>query len=50
MQKHDTEWYKQRARERREQDAARRNYHKNRHQRDLEELEAIYQQIKREAE
>lgn len=49
MQKHDAEWYKQRAHERRERDTARRNYHKNRYQRDLDELEALYQQIKRES-
>lgn len=49
MQKHDAEWYKQRAREKRERDAARRNYQKNRYKRDLDELEKLYEQIKRKS-
>ncbi len=49
MQEHDAEWFKQRAREKRERDAGRRSYQKNRARRDLEELEALYQQIKRES-
>ena len=49
MQRHDAEWHKARARERREKDTGRRNYQKNRARRDLEELDALYQQIKREA-
>lgn len=36
--------------ERRERNAGKRNYHQNRTRRDMEELEALYQQIKREAE
>lgn len=49
MQRHDAEWYKARAKERRERDTGRRNYQGNRAQRDLEELDALYRQIKREA-
>lgn len=49
MQKRDAEWFKQRAIEKRQQAAARRNYQKNRYQRDLDELETVYQQIKRES-
>lgn len=41
----DAEWFRARARDKRERDAGRRSYQKNRARRDLEELEALEKQI-----
>lgn len=48
MKKHDVEWFKQRAREKRQQTTARRNYQINRQRRDLVELEALKNQLLKE--
>lgn len=42
MKKHGPEWHRQRAIEKRQRERARKNYHKNRCLRDLEELEAEF--------
>lgn len=49
MIKHDTEWYRQIAIEKKNRTKARRNYQGNRARRDLEELEALKVQLLREA-
>lgn len=53
MVKHGSEWYRQKAIEnqkrKREQEKARRNYQINRQRRDLEELEALKNQLLRDA-
>lgn len=49
MEKHNTEWYKQRAREKRQQATARRNYQINRQRRDLAELEVLKAELLRKA-
>lgn len=49
MEKHNVEWFKQRAREKRQQATARRNYQINRQRRDLAELEALKAELLREA-
>lgn len=45
MIKHDAEWYKQRAIEKKKHDRANRNFWKNRAACDMEELEKLYSQI-----
>lgn len=49
MENHDREWFKQRAREKREREAGRRSYQINCQRRDLKELEALKNQLLKEA-
>lgn len=45
----DSQWYQDRAQERREREAGRRSYQINRYRRDLEDLERLKRQLLREA-
>ena len=47
MEKHDSEWFRQRAIEKRHRDQIRKNYHQNKCKRDLEELEVEFSQSKK---
>lgn len=49
MEKHNAEWHKQRAMEKRQRPAARQNYQANRARRDMDELEALKNQLLKEA-
>ena len=49
MRRHGAEWFRERAREKWEREAGRRNRLKNSIRRDMEELEALKVQLLREA-
>lgn len=49
MRRHGADWFRERARERREREAGRRNSLKNSIRRDMEELEALKAELLREA-
>lgn len=48
MVKHDSEWFRKQAIAKRERNSGMQSYEMNRRKRDMEELESIYRQIRKE--